>query len=453
MGESLKIAFRYFEKALLSFVLTGLFLFAASGAIAHAQNDAGAPQDAKDSLRAELKEVERQIAESNTNIDEARKQQKSLKQEIALLDQQVKKQKLQLRETDLILKEVEENIKDTGNEISGLEGTLEERKRLLDASLKKLNEYDRTSWASIFLMSDSLSGFLNQIRYLHAIQADIADFIANIDTIRMNLESQKSDLEDKKTDILRLRGLQSLQKTSLEQKQKQKSALLSQTKGQEKLYEATIKKSKKDIISIKQQLFVLESVGVSLSFEEAMERAKFAAEKTGIRPAFLIAVFKVESRLGTYVGGGSWRVDMKPKERSIFLQLTSKLGLDPDTMPVSKRPSYGWGGAMGAAQFIPSTWLAYADQVASLTGHNPASPWDIEDAFVASALKLVGNGAGNQAYKDEHKAAAMYLAGGNYKKKVAQAYANNVMDWADYYQSQVDALSGISAKNNSLSGS
>ena len=446
MGESLKIAFWYFEKALLSFVLTGLFLFAASGAVTCAQNDAGAPQDTKEALRAELKEVERQIAESNTNIDEVRKQQKSLKQEIALLDQQVKKQKLQLRETDLILKEVEENIKDTGNEISGLEGTLEERKRLLDASLKKLNEYDRTSWASIFLMSDSLSGFLNQIRYLHAIQADIADFIANIDTIRMNLESQKSDLEDKKTDILRLRGLQSLQKTSLEQKQKQKSALLSQTKGQEKLYEATIKKSKKDIISIKQQLFVLESVGVSLSFEEAMERAKFAAEKTGIRPAFLLAVFQVESRLGTYVGGGSWRVDMKPKERSIFLQLTSKLGLDPDTMPVSKRPSYGWGGAMGAAQFIPSTWAGIAPRVAKATGSKPPNPWDAKDGFAAAAIYLTDLGAGTQTYNAEWTAAMKYFAGSNWQKSAYRFYGDDVMAIAKKYQDQIDLLQSLAQR-------
>lgn len=411
-----------------------------------------APENEKAQLQNQLKEVQEQIDNYQQSIESARTAQKSLKGEIATLDSAVQKQKLQLKEIELIVREVENDLKSKTKEISSLEGRLKEKRVLLQLSLKRLQEYDGVSWVGILFSGESLSDFFNQVHYVKNIQADINDFIANIDDIRNNLEQEKSDLEDKKADIARLKSLSSLQKISLEQKQKEKSVLLEKTKGQEKLYAEGIKKSKKDITLIRQQLYTLQSVGVSMSFEEAFEKTKFAGQKTGIRPAFLLAIFQVESNLGTYLGGGSWRTDMKPKERALFLQITGALGFDPDTMPVSKRPSYGWGGAMGAAQFIPSTWLAYANQIASLTGHNPASPWDIEDAFVGSALKLVGNGAGSQAYKDEHKAAAMYLAGGNYRKKVAQAYANNVMDWADYYQNQIDILSGVSVKNGSLTG-
>ncbi|MBI5913101.1 lytic murein transglycosylase [Candidatus Azambacteria bacterium] len=423
----------------------------AGAAPALAQESAAESEKAQ--LQGQLKEVQEQIEIYRQSIEGARSAQKSLKGEITTLDTAVQKQKLQLKEIELILREVENDLKGKTKEISSLEGRLKEKRLLLQLSLKQLQEYDAVSWVGVLFSGESLSDFFNQVRYVKNIQADINDFIANIDSIRNNLEQEKADLEDEKEDVVRLKSLNSLQKSSLEQKQKEKIVLLEKTKGQEKLYNEGIKKSKKDITLIRQQLYTLQSVGVSMSFEEALAKTQFAGQKTGIRPAFLLAIFQVESKLGTYLGGGSWRVDMKPKERPLFLQVTSALGLDPDAMPVSKRPSYGWGGAMGAAQFIPSTWLIYADQIASLTGHNPPSPWDIEDAFVGSALKLVGNGAGSQAYKDEHKAAAMYLAGGNYKKKVAQAYANNVMDWADYYQGQVDALSGVSIKNISLSGS
>lgn len=439
-----------FRKALMSFLATGLFLFLAVAAVSVEAQDASSqtPEDSKGTLRVQLKEVEQQIADYTVGIEDGRKKQKSLKNDLDILDQQVKKQKLQIQEINLNLREVQGNIADTTNEINGLQGKLEEKKLLLDASLKKLNEYDHASWVSIFLMSQSLSDFLNQIRYLHDVQADISDFITNIDTIRADLESNKSDLEDKKADILRLKGLQTLQQLTLQQKQKDKNSLLAQTKGQEKLYESGIKKSKKDIITIKQQLFTLESVGISLPFEEAVQKAQFVGEKTGVRPAFILAIFQVESKLGTYVGGGSWRKDMKPSERTVFLQLTNKLGLDPDTMPVSKRPYYGWGGAMGAAQFIPSTWMIYESQIASLTGHTPPSPWNIEDAFIASALKLAGNGASSQVADDEHTAAAKYLGGGNYKKRVSQNYANTVMDWSDYYQDEINTLNGVSAASN-----
>lgn len=406
----------------------------------------------KEELRAQLKEVQAQIETLEIGVQEAKASQKTLAQEIILLQKEWEKQRLQLKEVDLSIRETQEELNEKKSEINGLENKLEEKKMLLHATLQKLNAYERMNWVGALFSGATLSDFFNHLRALHNLQSDVAEFIGSIDDTRKNLEDEQANLEDKKEEAARLKGLFSLKKQDLERKQKEKNSLIEKTKGQEKLYAAGIQKSKKDAVLIRQQLFTLESVGVSMSLGEAIERAKFTGEKTGVRPAFLLAIFQVESRLGTYVGGGSWRKDMKPKERPIFLQLMQKLGFDPDTMPVSKKPGYGWGGAMGPAQFIPSTWAAYENQIAGLTGNTPPSPWNIEDAFIASGLKLVGNGAGSRARTGEHTAAAKYLGGGNYKKRVSQMYANSVMDWADYYQEQIDALEGVSAKGaaNSL---
>lgn len=423
-------------------------LFLGAGVFAFSAAYAQAPQDQqKEELRLQLKAVQEEIESLEKGIQDAKSSQSSLKREIDILNKEAEKQRLRIKEITLGLREVEGELKDKTGEINGLEDELKEKKMLLHASLQKLNEYDSINWVGALFSGGSLSDFFNHMRYLQNIQADVNTFISNIDEIRRDLEEERSVLEDKKEDIVRLKSLSEVQKQTLDRKQKEKSVLLTETKGQERLYVEGLKKSKKDAAVIRQQLFTLESVGVSMSLGEAIEKAKFTGEKTGIRPAFLLAIFQVESRLGTYVGGGSWRKDMKPAERPIFQQLMQKLGLDPDAMPVSRRPSYGWGGAMGAAQFIPSTWMIYEKQVASLTGHNPPSPWNIEDAFIASGLKLVSNGAGTHAHKDEHTAAAKYLGGGNYRKRVSQTYANNVMDWANYYQEQIDVLDGISARS------
>lgn len=98
-------------------------------------------------------------------------------------------------------------------------------------------------------------------------------------------------------------------------------------------------------------------MGFKMTFEEALKSAMPAAQLTGIRAAFLMAILKIESDWGGNVGTGNWRIDMHSRDFNAFEMITSALGLNPDSTPVSKKPYYGWGGAMGTAQFLPSTWL------------------------------------------------------------------------------------------------
>ena len=130
-----------------------------------------------------------------------------------------------------------------------------------------------------------------------------------------------------------------------------------------------------------------------------------------------------------------------PRDTVPFLDITSRLGLNPDAMPVSKKPWYGYGGAMGPAQFIPSTWILYEDRIATATGHNPPNPWLPEDAFMATGLLMADNGADKKTYAAERLAALRYLAGWTNANKSAYAfYGNDVMDLAAKYQRQIDIL-------------
>ena len=98
-------------------------------------------------------------------------------------------------------------------------------------------------------------------------------------------------------------------------------------------------------------------------------------------------------------------------EKNAFISITSALGLNPDSLKVSKEPSYGCGGAMGPAQFIPTTWLGYQAEVARITGHNPVNPWNFQDAFTASAIKLARGGATSKERVGEIRASKAYISG------------------------------------------
>ena len=181
----------------------------------------------------------------------------------------------------------------------------------------------------------------------------------------------------------------------------------------------------------------------AINFGSAYDLAKSMESLTGVRASFLMAIITVESNLGKNVGKGNWKEDMHPtRDQPIFKEICAELGLDPDTQKVSKKQWYGYGGAMGPAQFIPSTWILYKTKITAVTGNNPPNPWNTRDAFAASSLLLKDNGAAKGGRTAEHRAAVCYLAGcGNDSKSSYQFYGNDVMSIADKYDKQIELLS------------
>ena len=184
---------------------------------------------------------------------------------------------------------------------------------------------------------------------------------------------------------------------------------------------------------IQQEIFVLKNTGVRLSLKEAENFARHAGSLTGVRPALLLGVLKVESNIGTNVGSGRYPDDVHPNHREAFLRVTAKLGLDPLTTPVSAKPtSYaGWGCALGPGQILPGMWEAVEPDVSRLTQNPRPSPFDLFDAFAATAVILRNAGA---AGGNEGEAVNRYFAGPNWQRFTW--YGDRVLAVAKEYESR-----------------
>jgi membrane-bound lytic murein transglycosylase B len=237
-------------------------------------------------------------------------------------------------------------------------------------------------------------------------------------------------------------NIQVLQQNSLKSTEKQKQDLVTAAKGQESVYEKIITGKQQSAAQIESALFALNGANQSTSFGDMYKYAVQASAATHVRPAVILGILSEESNLGQNVGKGTWRVDMHPtRDQPIFQQICAQLGLNPDSMPVSKRQSYGWGGAMGPAQFIPSTWVQYSARIAASTGQNPPNPWDPRTAAFATAILMADNGADAQTADAERLAALRYLAGWKNATKSAYAfYGDDVMALADKFQQQINVL-------------
>lgn len=389
-----------------------------------------------------LKDLESKINQYKQAITQNQQKAKSLKTEIAILDDEINSAELEIQKIDLLTKKLDKQIGQKEQSMAQIEHQVDLERTTIAELIREVRKYDDVSLVEVILTEGSLSDFLSEIRSLENFHAQVQEELKRVADAKLNLEKEKGDLTNEKEEQASLKNAQNEQRIGLETKKKQRSNLLNQTKGEENLFNQLVKKTQLDVEAIKNKLYFLQGLTTdgSLRFEDAYKYAKFASIYTNIRPAFLLAILSRESELGKNIGKGSWRVDMKPSQREYYLQICNELGIDPDAYPVSKRVWYGWGGAMGPAQIMPATWLGYKAHITEITGNDPPSPWNVKDAFTASALYLANKGADQKTEAAEWKAAMMYLAGGNWQKASLSFYGDQVMDRAENFQEQIDIL-------------
>lgn len=392
-------------------------------------------------LESQLTDLQKQIDEQKKILETKQKESVSLERDVAILTAKIEKAKLNIKVRDLAITELNQDIKEKEKKLGSLNDKMIREKESLASILRHTNQLQSYSLSEVMLSNENVSEFFRDIDSFAQVRSALKDSFADIRDDTERTKEEKDDLEDKRQEQVSLKSIQELEKKRTEEQEAEKRRILKISKGVEADYQKLIKLKEGDVAKIRSELFTL-SGSSAIPFEKALEIADRVSKKTSIRTAFLLGIIAEESNLGANVGTGHWKVDMKaPRDTEPFLEITRKLGLDPDKMPVSKKPWYGYGGAMGPAQFIPSTWILYEKRVAALTGNNPPNPWNPEDAFTAAAIYLKDSGASKQTVKAERYAALCYLAGcGNANKTSYQFYADDVMELADKYQRQIEIL-------------
>lgn len=391
-------------------------------------------------LEQQLREIESQIETYEESIEGARAQAKTLKQQISILDNKNKKLTLQIRATDLQIKRLSVQIRDTNAAIRESELKIAQAKTLLERSLRLLYENDQKSLLEVLLANAAISDFFSEVSAQVAIQTETQKKLDEIKRLKEGLLHQRENFIEKREDQQSLYEIQDAQRKELQQEKQAKDQLLAVTKGKESLYQQLLRQSQKTAAEIRAQLYRLLGGG-ELKFEDALRFAEFAASYTGTRPALLLAVLDKESNLGRNVGRCSWKTAMHPeRDQPIFLEITRELNVNPDNIPVSCPilRDGAYGGAMGIAQFLPSTWNLYRDRIQKIVGQTP-SPWNPQHAFVATALYLRDAGATSQTFQAERQAAAKYYAGSRWRYYL-WSYGARVMELAAQYQTQIDFL-------------
>jgi peptidoglycan hydrolase CwlO-like protein len=410
----------------------------------------------KKQLETELKSVLDKINEYNKEIFKLSQQKRNLQQEIQYLDTQIKKTELEIQYIKLQINNLNKRISDTQKAINLTKEKISSSKDNLKKTARMYYQASKKSIVEVVLAEENLSNYFSNIVFLNKIQESINDQINDLNKLNKELNYQKNKLEENLEEQQNLLQISEIKKQELNELQTEKNQLLRITQGEERKYRNYVSDLQQRAAQIRQELFRLAGGAGPISFEKALEYAELASQLTGIRPAFLLAILKQESDLGRNVGQcyvtnleTGYGVDSSGRVRDrvmhptrdipVFLEITKKLGLDYTKTPVSCPLSFGWGGAMGPAQFIPSTWKAYENKVAKILGETP-NPWNIYHSFIAAAVKLTEAGADKKTYNAEWKAAMIYFAGGNWSNPSYSFYGDSVMRLAQKIEEDIQII-------------
>lgn len=420
----------------------------ASGDTTASGNTAGAPArnsiEEQRQLQSQLQQLEGQIDQYENQIASYKKQGNTLSSQIAGLNAKIAKVNLQIKAINLTLQELDKNIADTESQIVVTQNDIITKKAALVNLLNNLYQTDRINLMEIFLKNPRLSDFWDNTQNITLVQSNVRIAVQQVTDLVGQLQNQKQQFAISRADAASVQAYQAVQKEQILSTQAQKSTLLAETKGQESKYQVLLTQTKATAAQIRARIFELLGGG-QLSFEDAYQYAKVASNATGISPALILAVLDRESALGQNVGRCSYKAAMSPSNQPVFLQIAQSLNLDPGILTVSCPNADGvYGGAMGPAQFVPSTWVLYAGSVAGVTGHNPPSPWNDADAFVATALYLKDAMTGcvplySSRVSQERCVAAKYYAGSRWKRYL-WTYGEAVVQQAQSFASDIATI-------------
>ncbi len=434
----------YFSFILIVTVLISGFLYKipslqASTVLENAQAD-------KIRLEAELSTLEKEIAIKQKALNGQKGKSISISRDISTLTRQINKAKFNIRAKNITIQKLGGEINQKNTQIEQLTTKIENEKASLAQLIRKERQIDNKSIIILLLSRNTISETYQDLNAFAILKNDIRISVEKIKSTKNDTEIIKKGLENKKNAVISTKDKLETNKRKVEITEYQKKKLLSISKSKELEYKKILAEKAKRRAEILSALFKLRDAS-AIPFGEALKYANFASQKTGVRPAFLLAILTQESNLGAnqgscyltnrLTGAGIIIKNNKPIKRVMkpsrdvgpFIAITKALGLNPYKTLVSCPFSYGYGGAMGPSQFIPSTWQIIKNRVAKILGIKTPDPWNPKDAFIASSLYLSDLGASNNSYKAERNAACKYYSGRSCSDpRVRNAfYGNSVM--------------------------
>ncbi|MFA5163327.1 MAG: peptidoglycan DD-metalloendopeptidase family protein [Patescibacteria group bacterium] len=191
-------------------------------------------------------------------IAEKQKEKNSLNKQLSILEDSAAKLQLdidgvnlEIDRNNLETKKIQLNIENTDRAIS-------REKEHMARLLRLIYKQDQVSTLEILLLNDSLTEFLNQMKYLENTNEEIANSLETLQENKNELEINKQALLDKKKELDSLQADLQEKNGRLVAEKEDKEFILDQTRSSEKAYQNLLAQAKREQDQAASEILSLE---------------------------------------------------------------------------------------------------------------------------------------------------------------------------------------------------
>ena len=373
--------------------------------------------------------IKSDIADVQKKLDQAMRKKAVLEQNLSQINQSLARTLGSIKQTQNTLQETTDVIARKQLEIQLLDQQIDLKTEVLAELMRTMYFTGQNPELNAMLGDESFSTVMDAGTNVATMEQKVQGLLDDIQTTQDKTAEEKANLE-----ALKQQHEATLAAT-LTQKQ-QLAAAQADTAENVAQAAATVAELQQKLAKLNSDLSGL--LGQVVSTSDVTQAAKIAGAATGVRPAFILGELTQESGLGRFTGGCYYKnTRVKPADTAAFKSIMGDLGYNINSKKISCSASYGYGGAMGIAQFMPTTWLGYESKISAMTGHKPPDPWSVTDGVVGMAIKLANGGAASKG--GEYAASMLYYCGTTHPsnptiKKACNNYAANVQRLASGYE-------------------
>ncbi|MBU4257454.1 peptidoglycan DD-metalloendopeptidase family protein [Patescibacteria group bacterium] len=196
--------------------------------------------------RDQMEDIEDKQEAYKQAIKQKQSEKASLNNQMAILENRVAKAELDIESAAIDIDRTNLEIKKVNLEIEDKDKKIIQEKEHIEAILRLMHKEDGKTALEIILLNDSLTDFINQVKYLEDINKEIGSSVNKLKQYKEELEQEEAVLAGKKQDLEKLKKDLDDKKQALVSEQENKSFVLDQTRSSEKEYQRLLTLAKQE---------------------------------------------------------------------------------------------------------------------------------------------------------------------------------------------------------------